>query len=60
MRGASEKGFRWMMVMVKDSAEDSDALVKAGIDPEKMGYLRADERRRILKAAGLNPEEYDF
>jgi len=46
--------------MVKDSAEDSDALVKAGIDPEKMGYLRADERRRILKAAGLNPEEYDF
>ena len=40
--------------------EDHDELYRAGIDPEKLGYLTGEERRRILSAAGLNPEEYDF
>ena len=35
-------------------------LIEAGIDPEKMEYLRYDERVRILIAAGLDPAAFDF
>ena len=38
----------------------NDVLVRAGIDPEAMGYLTGRERREILIRAGLNPREFDF
>ncbi len=40
--------------------EDHDELWRAGIDPEKLEYLRTADRRRILVSAGLDPDEYDF
>ena len=40
--------------------ETDDILVRAGIDPEAMGYLTGKERREILIRAGLNPKEFDF
>ena len=44
-----------------DKASDTDdVLVRAGIDPEAMGYLTGSERREILIRAGLNPREFDF
>ena len=42
------------------SLETDDILVRAGIDPEAMGYLTGKERREILIRAGLNPKEFDF
>ncbi len=39
---------------------DDDVLIRAGIDPEKMEYLTGNERRNILRNAGLNPDEFDF
>ncbi len=40
--------------------EDHDELLRAGIDPEKLGYMKKSERCRILAVAGLNPGDYDF
>lgn len=45
-------------VLEDDSSETE--LIRAGIFPEAMGFLRAAERREILLRAGLNPEEFDF
>ena len=39
---------------------DHDELYRAGIDPEKLEFMTGEERRKILRAADLNPEEYDF
>ena len=43
-----------------DTHETDDILVRAGIDPEAMGYLSGKERKEILVRAGLNPKEFDF
>ena len=40
--------------------ETDDVLIRAGIDPEEMGWLSGSERREILIRAGLNPKEFDF
>ena len=40
--------------------DEADELGRAGIDPEKMGYLSGRERRRILRRAGLDPDKFDF
>ena len=40
--------------------DEPDELRRAGIDPEKMGYLSGRERRLILRRAGLDPDKYDF
>ncbi len=40
--------------------DDQDDLLRAGIDPEKLGYMKKSERCRILAAAGLDPSDYDF
>ena len=40
--------------------ETDDVLIRAGIDPEAMGYLTGKERREILIRAGLNPKDFDF
>ena len=42
------------------TGDTDDVLVRAGIDPEAMGYLTGRERREILIRAGLNPREFDF
>ena len=40
--------------------ENEDILILAGLDPEKMEYLPAAERKRLLEDAGLDPREFDF
>lgn len=40
--------------------ENEDVLILAGLDPEKMEYLPAAERKRLLEDAGLDPREFDF
>lgn len=35
-------------------------LELAGIDPEELEFMDGDERREVLEAAGLNPDDYDF
>ena len=40
--------------------ENEDVLILAGLDPEKMEYLPAAERKRLLEEAGLDPREFDF
>ena len=32
----------------------------SGLDPEKLEFMRMDERRKVLIEAGLNPDRYDF
>ncbi len=44
----------------RGTLETDDVLVRAGIDPEALGYLTGAERREILLLAGLNPREFDF
>ena len=40
--------------------ENEDVLILAGLDPEKMEFLPAAERKRLLEDAGLDPREFDF
>ncbi len=47
-------------IMPDPYEEDHDELIRAGIDPEKLGYMKRSERCRIIAAAGLNPSDYDF
>lgn len=32
----------------------------SGLDAGKLEVMRKAERREVLRAAGLNPDEYDF
>ena len=32
----------------------------SGLDAGKLEVMRKSERREVLSAAGLNPDEYDF
>ena len=42
----------------EDSSETE--LIRAGIVPEKLEYMRGEERRKILLEAGLEPMAFDF
>ena len=47
-------------VMTEPDKEEHDELLQAGIDPEELEYMNADERREVLEDAGLDPDDYDF
>ena len=51
--------FAFLSSMTETEA-DHDEFCQAGIDPEDLEYMSADERREILEDAGLDPEDYDF
>lgn len=40
--------------------EEKTEFEMSGLDAEELGFMRADERRAVIEAAGLNPDEYDF
>ena len=42
----------------KDSGKTD--FERSGLDAEALGFMKAGERRQVLEAAGLNPDEYDF
>lgn len=54
---ATELAFLSSMTEAK---EDHDELYQAGIDPEDLEYMSAEERREILEDAGLDPDDNDF
>ena len=41
-------------------SEERTELELSGLDPDELEYMDSDERRAVLKEAGLNPDEYDF
>ena len=43
-----------------DDEKDHEELYQAGIDPEDLEFMSAEERRTILEDAGLDPDDYDF
>ena len=49
-----------MVLDYSGTLDSDDVLIRAGIDPEALGYLTGAERRQILLQAGLNPREFDF
>lgn len=51
--------FAFLSSMTETEA-DHDEFCQAGIDPEDLEYMSADERREILEDAGLDPDDYDF
>lgn len=32
----------------------------SGMNVDELGRMRGAERRKVMRAAGLNPDEYDF
>ncbi|MCI8320657.1 MAG: hypothetical protein HFH02_06235 [Dorea sp.] len=40
--------------------EERTEFELSGLNADELGFMRADERRMIIEAAGLNPDEYDF
>ena len=40
--------------------EDLTELKEAGLDPEELKFMDDDERREVLEATGLAPDEFDF
>jgi len=44
----------------EEAEEQMTELELSGLDAEKLEFMTADERRRVLEEAGLIPDEYDF
>lgn len=40
--------------------EDLTELEEAGLDLEELEFMDDDERREILEAVGLDPDDFDF
>lgn len=49
-----------MREYVRVLQEEKTEFERTGLDAEELGFMRADERRAVIEAAGLNPDEYDF
>ena len=45
--------------LLNDDSSETE-LIRAGIIPEVLEFMEEDERNKILKSAGLNPEDFDF
>ena len=43
-------------IIVKDDAKEE----LAGVNPSELEFMNADERRKVLQEAGLDPKQYDF
>ena len=57
----NEMGISWECYreLIQDDSAETE-LIRAGIVPEQLEYMRADERRKILLEAGLEPVNFDF
>ena len=40
--------------------EEKTEFELSGLCAEELGFMRIEERRAVIEAAGLNPDEYDF
>lgn len=48
------------VVCGEEAEEQMTELELSGLDAEKLEFMTAGERRRVLEEAGLIPDEYDF
>ena len=46
--------------MMGTDMEAKSELELSGLDLDELEFMDADERRKTLEDAGLNPDEYDF
>lgn len=46
--------------MLRADDEVKSELELSGLDLDELEFMDADERRKILQDAGLDPDEYDF
>lgn len=51
------KGFAYFSKMMMYEMTEFEL---SGLDAEELGFMGTEERREILEAAGLDPDEYDF
>ena len=60
---ALERGMEFMafqQIMGGGSGDEIDALEAAGLSYEELLLMDEDERREVLEAAGLDPDDFDF
>ena len=60
---ALEQGMEFMafqQIMGGSSGDEMDALEAAGLSYEELLLMDEDERREVLEAAGLDPDDFDF
>ena len=51
---------KYLYLVVEDCDYEKTELELSGLDPELLGFMSSKERREVLMAAGLRPEEWDF
>lgn len=51
---------KYTFLVVEDLDYEKTELELSGLDPERLGFMESKERREVLLAAGLVPEEWDF
>ncbi len=44
----------------RSCAVERTELELSGLDPVKLEFMYAEDRRKLLLRAGLNPDKYDF
>ena len=60
---ALERGMEFMafqQIMGGGSDDEMDALEAVGLSYEELLLMDEDERREVLEAAGLDPDDFDF
>ena len=60
---ALERGIEFMafqQIMDGGSDDEMDVLEIAGLSYEELLLMDEDERRKVLEAAGLDPDDFDF
>ena len=60
---ALERGMEFMafqQIVGGGSGDEIDALEAAGLSYEELLLMDEDERREVLEAAGLDPDDFDF
>ena len=50
---------RWEVRDEKSKCKKT-GLELSGLDPEELEFMDIEERKKVLKAAGLDPQKYDF
>ena len=50
----------FQQIMGGSSGDEMDALEAAGLSYEELLLMDEDERREVLEAAGLDPDDFDF
>lgn len=54
---SSAKG---MDINMKNQNNEKTELELSGLNPEELEFMDIEERKAALKAAGLDPQKYDF